>query len=491
MDNQKPTLLVHPPYETSKGYQVDTLSEHLGMPLDPWGSLLMNVWCGETPEGMWASKVVATCLSRQNGKSTLVMMRMLTGALLFNEKVILYSAHRSDLVRHFFTAFSNFIQENPTLKKRVVKLFSSDGRQYIDLRREDGGTSRILFSVRTAGFSRGLSVDLLIVDEAQDLSFDMLESMLPSQAAVPKAQMILIGTVPGMDANGEVFTRYHDAAKSGTSTNLAWAEWSAPEGSDLDDVKIWERVNPAFGIRISEATIRAEREVSSDFGFAKERLSIWSSTTSPQVIPPEMWTAQELDISDPLAEIVSDRAIAIDTSLDRSKTSVAVAGMNIEGDYVIALLEQFDHPESAVNFVANFVAANDIRAVVVDAQSQAGTLVDLLKRRKVRATVTSERDMAAACGSIYDGAIDGWLYHIGQYQLTQALGQARKRPLLNGAAWAWNRKSEDSDICPLIAVTLALYGSMHSRVKAPGRGETPDFVDLPRRSKPQGMVILN
>jgi hypothetical protein len=42
---------------------------------------------------------------------------------------------------------------------------------------------------------------------------------------------------------------------------------------------------------------------------------------------------------------------------------------------------------------------------------------------------------------------------------------ARKRRL--GDAWAWNRKDTDSDITPLVAVTLALFGHAYTGVERP------------------------
>ena len=48
-----------------------------------------------------------------------------------------------------------------------------------------------------------------------------------------------------------------------------------------------------------------------------------------------------------------------------------------------------------------------------------------------------------------------------------ALSVARKRPLAGG--WAWNRKDATSDITPVVAATLALWGSMRDNVERPSR----------------------
>jgi hypothetical protein len=47
-----------------------------------------------------------------------------------------------------------------------------------------------------------------------------------------------------------------------------------------------------------------------------------------------------------------------------------------------------------------------------------------------------------------------WSRHLGSQELVAAIRGAGKRPL--GDSWAWGRLKSDADICPLVAVTLAL-----------------------------------
>ena len=109
---------------------------------------------------------------------------------------------------------------------------------------------------------------------------------------------------------------------------------------------------------------------------------------------------------------------------------------------------------------------NKIRAVVVDSASPAASLLDEFAAAKIKVTTTGSRDMANACGQLYDGVMDARLKHTDQLQVNLALSVAGKRPL--GDAWAWNRKSATSDITPVVAETLALWGAQTSDVKRPG-----------------------
>lgn len=76
------------------------------------------------------------------------------------------------------------------------------------------------------------------------------------------------------------------------------------------------------------------------------------------------------------------------------------------------------------------------------------------------------RDMAIACAKFFDSVVDGSLRHTDQPQMNVALSVARKRPL--GAGWAWNRKDAASDITPVVAETLALWGAQNDNAKRPG-----------------------
>jgi len=100
---------------------------------------------------------------------------------------------------------------------------------------------------------------------------------------------------------------------------------------------------------------------------------------------------------------------------------------------------------------------------VVDAVSAASSLIDALRQSGLTITVTSARDMAAACGQFYDAVVSGQLRQLEQPALNSALALARRRRIGDGG-WAWSRKDSDVDITPLTTATLALFGLTSSEV---------------------------
>jgi phage terminase large subunit-like protein len=160
-------------------------------------------------------------------------------------------------------------------------------------------------------------------------------------------------------------------------------------------------------------------------------------------------------------------ALALDVTPDRRFTAVAVAGYRADG---LAHGEVIAHePGTAwvVDYVVDRLARHEVSGVVVDPASPAGSLILDLENAGVTVTQTSPRDMAQACGSLYDAVSEGSFRHIDQPVLNAAVGSAESRPLAD--AWAWQRKSK-GDISPLVAVTLAL-----SAARRPPEQSAPVF----------------
>ena len=104
--------------------------------------------------------------------------------------------------------------------------------------------------------------------------------------------------------------------------------------------------------------------------------------------------------------------------------------------------------------VAALVETHRPLAVILDGGGAAQSLIPDLETRAVKLTLVTAKEHAAAAGHLFDLVCDQRLVHLGQHPLDAAVRGATKRPL--GGAWAWNRATSGVDLCPLVAVTLAL-----------------------------------
>lgn len=468
---QPPRLHVAPRAADTYGDLAADFASDYGLKPDDWQQLILDDWLASA-KGRWTSLTCGLSVPRQNGKNGALEVRELFGMVGRGEK-ILHTAHQVKTAQKHFRRLKHFFGKKaddpgakfPELNALVAELRNVNGQEAIFLK--NGGSVEIV--ARSQGSGRGFTVDVIVCDEAQDMSDDDLEALLSTSSAGPLGdpQWIFTGTPPGPKANGEVFTRIRREALESNPRRRCWHEWSCHaepgEAVDLDDHDNWHRANPALGTRLLFDVVEGERGNLSDEGFGRERLGMWAGALTQAVIDAETWAS----VADTASMAIDKLALAVDVSPDRAVASVSLAGQRADGLWHIELDEQRAGVGWLLPWVLGRCERNAIRAVVIDGASPAASIVDDLKREGIKVTTTTSRDMAAACGQLYDGALEQWLRHTDQPQVNVALSVARKRPL--GDAWAWNRKDTDSDITPLVSVTLALWGAQSSTVKRPGR----------------------
>jgi phage terminase large subunit-like protein len=457
----------HAPSTRANAWEdIADLARAYGLILDPWQENVLQAAMGERSDGQWASPRVGLAVPRQNGKGAIIEARELAGLLLFGEQTIIHSAHDQKTARIGFDRIASYFENYDDLRRRVKQVGSALNREYIELR--TGQTLRFLARSKSSG--RGFSADCLMLDEAQELSDETWAAILPTISARPNPQIWLLGTPPAPGMAGEVFTRFRTAGLEGKDGRLCWCEWSVEADSDLDDRIAWVLANPSLGADretgVTYESIADERHALDESSFGRERLGMWDEASGNRVIDTVTWDL----CADDRSTAVERLALAIDVPPDRSVASVALAGLRADGKWHVELYEQRKGVGWVVPYVVERLERNAEklpRAVVIDGASPAASLIEALAAAKVKVTTTAARDMAKACGTFYDGVMEGWLRHTNQPQVNTALGLARKRTL--GDAWAWNRRSATSDITPLVACTLALWGAQSSTVKKPGR----------------------
>ena len=443
------------------------------MVADDWQQLVLDDWLAVN-RGRWASLKCGLSVPRQNGKNAALEVRELFGMLGRGEKV-LHTAHQVKTAQKHFRRLKHFFGKKvddptarfPELNARVVELRNVNGQEAIYL--NNGASVEIV--ARSQGSGRGFTVDVIVCDEAQDMSDDDLEALLSTSSAGPLGdpQWIFTGTPPSPKANGEVFTRTRTDILDGKSRKACWHEWAAEVGDDLDDRRVWAKANPGLDSgRLLLDVIEAERTTFSDDGFARERLGMWAGTSSPAIIDAKSWSL----IADASSMAIDRLTLAVDVAPDRRVAAVSLAGQRADGRWHVELDEHRQGADWVPAWLEERSTRNQLHAVVLDEKSG---LVEKRNGRhfvvgtKIAVTLAAAegRDMAIACAKFFDAVMSRAVTHTDQPQLNVAVSVARKRPI--GDAWAWNRRDANSDITPLVSCTLALWGAQTSTVKHPGR----------------------
>lgn len=446
--------------QVDQGQVLVEVAAAYGLVLDPWQCYAADVAMGEREDERWAAKFVCLSVRRQVGKNALLEARELAGMVALGEQTIIHSAHVYATAQEHFRRISSYFENYDDLRRRVKRFRSGFNQEEITL--HNGSSLR--FSARTNSARRGYTADLLVLDEAQELAEDFWAALLPVTSARPNPQVWLTGTPPSPRNDGTVFTRMRANAMDDSDPRLAWVEWSSQPGDDLDDPATWHAAIPELGRRISLDTVQDERSNLTDESFARECLGLWASVTGGGVIDSQTWGLA----ADPASLAVDDMALGIDIDPERKWASVAVAGKRQDGKFHVELDELREGVGWVTGYVGSLLRVNpQIRAVVVDKLSAAATVAQELAHAKFRVTQTSHQELAQACGYFYDGISEGWLVHTAQPQMAQAVSMATRRNL--AGAWAWNRRTTNANITPLMASTLALYGALTPGVKAPVR----------------------
>lgn len=475
---QKPRIEILPAgSDWSEADDAAFLSGSYGLEPEEWQLPCLVAWLSRRKDGKWASSTCGLTVPRQNGKNGVLEMRELYGMVVLGEK-FLHTAHEVKTARKHFNRFVSFFENDdyPELKALVVEIRKANGQEAIVL--SNGGSLEMV--ARSKGAGRGFTVDVLVFDEAQELSDEALEALKPTLSSAPlrNPQTIFTGTPPSEKMAGEVFTRTRKSLIDGLVSRGCWHEWSIPADTDdvkvdLDDRQVWAAVNPALGGRLNLETIEDERTQFSDEGFARERLGRWSEESHAMVVKPSVWGRRKV-VESPVG---GKLAYAADMNPDRTMIAIGVATIDPDSDCVHVECVEHRSAHSGTDWVVEWLASrwDKASAVVIDAQSPIASIVPALTRRGVRVTVTGSTEMARACGDFLDlvNTKDG-MSHFDQPQLNAALAGAKKRPIGAAGAFGWDRKSLDMDITPLVVVTLASFGVKTSKRK-PGRKSKVSF----------------
>ncbi len=442
---QEPRILVKPDRISSSGQDAVDLAASAGLFLDPWQQFALDVALGERADGQWSAFEVDLTVARQNGKGSILEARELAGLFLFDEELILHSAHEFKTAKEAYNRVCRLIQSTPTLAARVAAYPRNPSEFGIDLH----SGQRLRFIARSSTSGRGYTADCAILDEAFKLTSEGMAALLPTLSARPNPQVWYASSAAM--STSEQMHKVRKRALAGEGSRLAYLEWSAPDDCEDGDHQAWAMANPALGYRIDEEFIESEFQALGSEVFRRERPSIPDEMQGESVFLPGQWDA----CRDRSSKIEGRLTFAIDMRLDRSSSAIAVAGRRADGLIHVEVIDHREGTSWVIPRLQELVKRWRPGQLLLDAGGPAGSLLRDLEDLHIGPKLVGMREFAQACGAFYDAVHQGNLRHLGQPTLDIAITGGQKRRI--GDLWAWNRAGL-VDTAPLVATSVAFWG---------------------------------
>ncbi len=449
----------------SSGEDALDLADSIGLVAMPWQRYVMTHALGERDDGTWAAKDVSVWVPRQNGKGTLIEIRVLAGLFLFGERLILWSAHEYKTAQEGFLRIKELIQNAPDLDRLVARYWQANGEQGIELK----NGQRLRFVARSGGSGRGFTGDTIILDEAQFLQLAQMKALYPTLAARPNPQVWFLGTPPEDPAAWVYGLRKRGEDGAPRMAHFDWGIELDLEDPDLmqtlSDRDLWYRANPSLGYLLGEENCQDELQALRE-GFAPERLGVWlpRARTSAGVIPDELWR----DLVEAKPRRPREVVFAVKVNSKRSYSTIVSVGRRADDTLLVSIVAHQPGTHWVADRLAELKARHNPLFIVAQDKGPTGVLLAELKQvgivpaadrsqpKRGDLVVPWASDLAVAYGLFVDAVTQRRLFHLDEAPLNLALQNADTRPLSGGTAWTF----DDPTTGPLLAATEGVWAAL-------------------------------
>lgn len=442
----------------TEGDKLAQVARLLGFELFEWQRYVADVGLELDETNKYKFRTVAAQVGRQNGKSKLIETRIAYELLQPNRHVA-YTAQDRNMAKNKWEEHILSFQTSHRFWKRVLRVSRVNGSEKIYMK---NGSTYGIVTPNDKG-ARGLSLNLMVIDEALTHPLSLIANLQPTLATKKNGQLWILSNA-GRPGESELLEHYRELGHREVlepTTKLAWFEWCPTEDKfDYLDEEVWYQAIPSLheekGVLID--AVREAAATNSPEIFTKEWLNVWPARDSVQVIGTELWDS----LAKPDMTLQSQITFGVDISRERDRASIGASGM-VRDFTPVELIECKEGTSWVLPRLIELCKKYNSQ-VVIDTGSPASSLIIELEKNGVKVMSIGLRDYVRACGSFYDAVQAKTICHLDDQNLRTAIMGSTKRQL--GDAWAWNRQS-NTNITPLVAVTLARYGVVNQPEEIP------------------------
>ena len=467
------------PWAETLGDLAAAAAPSMGFELLEWQRRMLLDMGAVGAGGKWVHPRVGGSIPRQQGKSVVLLVWAAFLAAVMGYKV-LWSEHNYsttmemlDRFRDVFgTAPGDPVRGRPQWKSHLADRCSQTGQEWMRFR--SGGV--IQFSTRTKTSRLGFSFDVVVYDEAQELTGAHVQVINPTTTSGSKhnLQLLYFGTPTRAGSAAEVFANVRAQAwEDAAPPDLMWVEYGVPEVGDIWDESRWAAVMPSLGAHADPRAVRAGMRDIDELGAAQEYLGYWlppMECGTPPLLDAGQWAACLVQAAPPPG--VGERvAYGVKFSSDGAEVAVACAALAPGSHTPHVELAHCELTSHGTSWLADWLAERAGRAcaVAVDGKSGAPSLCEELARRRApRGYVlrpTADQAVAAA-SAIYEGVVTQAVTHIDDEALELSVTTSYRRPIGSAGGWGWGGTAS----APIEACGLALWALRSSKRNPTRRG---------------------
>lgn len=449
--SEQPRIWTYPPSVSSAGDEVAEFAAQFGLDLFPWQRLVLRTALGERVDGRWAASEVGLVVPRQNGKGSVIEARELGGLFLLGERTITHTAHEFKTAVEAFRRIRTIIDGSDELTRRVKAIIKMPNPTI-----ELVSGARLMFVARSGGSGRGFSGDVVILDEAYDLTQDQMDALVPTLTTAENPQIWY--TSSAGKSHSEVLAKVRRRGVEGSRT-LAYMEYSVAEPEpgepplDPDDRVLIAQANPSYPLFPDDDYLATEAGSLSVQGRLRERLGIFDAALGVGLFDMDLWNGPRC--LDRMSSIAGPVFLALEVAQDQSWAAIDAAGLREDGRLHVQVAEY----RPGTDWIAEKVRelSPSWPRVALCPNTPAGGLIEPLKRAGIEVHEVSSGDYAKACAAFHTLYREDGLRHLGQRELDVSVDGAQRRQ--SGDAWVYDRRTTDLDISPLAAAVLAAHAA--------------------------------
>lgn len=381
------------------------------------------------PDGMFRFSRVLVLIARQSGKTFFLKLLALYMLFMGHAQLVLGAAQSLDIAREAWAGAVDLAREVDDLAAEVETVRYANGEQCMTL--VNGARYRITAATRGAG--RGLSVDLLILDELREhRSWDAWSALSKTTTARPNA--LIVGISNAGDDQSVVLNSLRSTAIAETDPSLGLFEYSAPDGCELDDEQAIAQANPGLGHTVSLSAILSALATDPATVFRTETLCQRVDALDAAV-DLASWKAVA-DPSGSLKDVRSRVAACVDVAPDGAHVTLAGAAVLDDGRVRVEILNAWSSTTAARRELPGLLARIAPAAVGWFPSGPAAALGP--EMRDLSAVEVKGTDVTETCQGFADLVTSRSLLHSDDPLLNAHIAGTAK--LRTGDGWRFSRK---------------------------------------------------